>query len=182
MKTISCFIFVVCFLLMSNNLIAGTPSSKVTNKWRGGVVGKSEMDDSRIVTFSLPAINKISGWLTVKQPVLVLRCAEKRFDIYIITGMPAQIEYGYGYDGAPVEIRLDSDKLFKEKWGESTDNDALFAHQSYRLAKQLLGKRLMLFKFTPFNANEAIIKFDLTGFDEKYEYLKQVCTDINFDD
>jgi hypothetical protein len=55
---------------------------------------RSEMDGSRIVVLSLAAENEIQGWLSSKVPELNIRCREHKTDLYVVTGMAANVEYG----------------------------------------------------------------------------------------
>jgi hypothetical protein len=77
--------------------IHDTPAKQVPpplgGKWEE-FGGSSAMDDSKSVSFQLKAEDAITGWLKKETPTLVVRCQERRTDVYLVTGMSASVEYG----------------------------------------------------------------------------------------
>src|SRR4051812_38469884 len=91
-------------------------TTSVTGGWTRRV-SKSQMDDSKTVTFSLLANNEVSGWLVRKRPTLLARCKEGTTDLYVNLGFPAAVESG---DTRTVRWRLDDAEATTEYWDEST--------------------------------------------------------------
>src|SRR3989442_3898170 len=69
-----------------------------------------------------------------------------------------------------------TNRAFEEQWGESTDNEALFAPNPIQMAKMLAKYRTMRFRFTPFNSSPAIITFDVRGFDRHIGLVSKTCS------
>jgi hypothetical protein len=134
---------------------------------------KSEMDGSPTVTLIQQGENEIQGWLESKRPSLVIRCQERKMDVYVNTGMQASIEGDL--DQHTARIRIDDKPAFKQWWSESTDKNALFAPSPRPLARSLAKGRIMLFEFVPFQASPATTKFDLHGLNELLPKVEAAC-------
>jgi hypothetical protein len=164
------------YLLLFTFLQPGRVSlSASVDKWQGGMDQPSPMDDSPTVVFNLRAENEIEGWLTKKRPTLIVRCRERKTDVYVVTGMAAQPESGH-FQEATVQIRFDDSTAFQEQWGESTNNEALFAPTPIQMAIMIAKARMMRFRFTPFNSGPAIIVFDVRGFDRHIGLVSKTCS------
>lgn len=158
---------------------AATPGRKATDsekgKWSGGFAGFSAMDDSQSVVYRLDAEDSIAGWLKRHRPTLVLRCMERKTEVYIETGMSAAVVYG-NTDKARVRVRFDQSAPTSELWGESTDNEAIFAPSPIQFVRMVHKSNRLLVEFTPFNASPVFISFDLTGFgDDRLRRLSSTC-------
>jgi len=134
----------------------------------------SQMDDTQGVTFHLEAENSVEGWLKRGKPSLIVRCREKRTDVYMVTGMPASVESG-DLDGHTVRVRFDDMPAQQQRWSESTDKEALFATSAVQMARNLAKANLLRVEFTPFNASPAIATFDVGGFDQHIGQLAAAC-------
>ena len=146
-----------------------------TNDWQVDV-SRSEMDDSPIVTLGLMSNNSIKGWLRSFTPMLVVRCKENKTELFVMTGMPANLESD-DLEKHTVRIRLDGDSHLIQKWSSSTDKKALFAPDPILLAKKIAGSVMMLFEFIPYNSNPQIARFSVTGLDR---YLGKISTACNW--
>jgi hypothetical protein len=134
----------------------------------------SPMDKSKIVTVSLAAEGAVQGWLQKEVPDLILRCEEKKTDLYVRTGMAANPELGR-FDEYTVRIKLDGKPAETESWSSSTNNTALFSDQPIALAKRLANANSLLFEFTPFQSNRAIVTFQLNGVKHEIESVANAC-------
>ena len=134
----------------------------------------SAMDDSKGVTFFLEGENEIVGWLARKTPGLVVRCKEKKTDLYMVTGMAARVESG-DLEGHTVRVRLDDAPAQRQTWNQSTDNEALFAPNAVTLARALAKAKMLRLEFTPFNASPVIATFDVSGFDQHIGQVAAAC-------
>ena len=143
-------------------------------KWRGGESERSAFDDSPTIIFTLQAEAEFQGWLERHRAALLVRCRENRTEVFINTGTAASVESG-NLDRHAVRIRFDQNEAFTQRWSESSNNEALFASSHIPLARQIAQADRMLFQFTPFNANPAVIEFDVRGFDRHIELVAETC-------
>ncbi len=132
------------------------------------------MDDSQGVTFSLSADNEIAGWLARETPTLIVRCRENATAVYIVTGMAASVESG-DLQGHTVRVRFDDASAQRQRWTESTDNEALFAPDPIPMARNIAKAKALRLEFTPFNASPVIVTFDVSGFDERVGKVAAAC-------
>jgi hypothetical protein len=155
-----------------------------TDKWH--VTEKqSPMDDSKTVVLAVDSDDEVQGPLGKVRPSLILRCQEKKTDIYVTTGMAANVEA----DGEHVVgIRLDDGAARHENWSESTDHAALFAsdiiwndHEPtfhggrIEFAKKLAAASQLTFQFTPFDGSPQTARFDLRGLDTHVHDVAEAC-------
>jgi type VI secretion system protein VasI len=143
-------------------------------KWDGGAQDASAMDDTPTVAYSLEAENEISGWLVRKRPTLIVRCRERKTDVYVTSGMSAQPELGE-YERHTVRLRFDDEQATAQLWQQSTNNEALFAPSGVALAKRLAKTKRLRLEFTPFNASRAVIEFETGGFDQVIGEIAKPC-------
>ena len=85
-----------------------SPANPDLSKWRHQE-GVSAMDKSKTVVATLSAEGAIQGWLATNTPDLIVRCKEKKTDVYVVTGMSANPELGR-YDEYTVRIKLDDSR------------------------------------------------------------------------
>jgi hypothetical protein len=137
-------------------------------------INTSRLDDTPGAIARLEAEDEITGWLNQKHtPELFVRCKEGEIDVYINVGMAATVEYGYG--SHTVRLRLDDARPFRERWSQSTDNEALFAPRAASLARKIAAARTLLFEFTPFNASPQTVEFDVQGLDKFLPGIEAAC-------
>ena len=148
-------------------------ASTTVSKWR--VQSEtSRIDDSKNVFLVLEAESQIQGWPSKRYtPELHIRCKERRTEMYIITGMPPNVEYGV--DTATVTFRLDKQPAFKAAASKSTDGEALFLPQAASLAKRLFAGETLLFQFIPFNSSGQMTAFDIRGLSDAIKSVRQAC-------
>jgi type VI secretion system protein VasI len=134
----------------------------------------SAMDDSNGVSFNLDAENEIVGWLKQKTPTLVVRCKEKATNVYMVTGMAASVEGG-DLEGHTVRVRFDDAPAQRQRWSQSTDNEALFAPGAAQMARKIAKGKTLRLEFTPFNASPVVATFDVLGFEQYIGRLAAAC-------
>jgi hypothetical protein len=134
----------------------------------------SAMDGSKTIVLGLDAVGEVKGWLESTKPTLVIRCKEKKTDLYVNTGTRANVEYGMT-DSAHVRVRFDDAESEKEVWNESTDGKALFAANPIRFANRLNKAKIFRFEFTPYNASLAIAEFHVDGVQDKLPKVAETC-------
>lgn len=133
----------------------------------------SPMDGTPTRVFALSAEHEIQGWLKTQTPMLFIRCKERKIDLYINLGMPANVEYGGGHT---VRIRLDDKAPERQNWSQSTDNEALFAPRALDLARRIAAADRMRFEFVPFNASPQTVEFNVRGLKDRLTSLEAVCS------
>ena len=125
----------------------------------------SSFDDSPIIVASLKAEKPVTGWLDTYIPELLIRCRERKLDVYIDVGMSQDVESG-NLDHSTVRLRFDDEAPFTTNTGHSTDGEALFFEMKLDMYHKILGHERLLFSFVPFNANPVETWFDLRGIKE----------------
>ncbi|MGB7590792.1 MAG: zinc-ribbon domain-containing protein [Terriglobia bacterium] len=170
--------------------VSAPPPASPADKWRV-TEGRSPMDDSKEVYVMLDAENQIEGPLGMLTPSLIVRCKEKKTDVYVVTGMAASIEEDY--DGGPKDshtarIRLDDNPPQQGEWGESTDHKALFAEDWVSglgaevvstsrtdFAKKIASANTLTFEFTPFDSSPQVARFDVRGLSVHLPKVAEAC-------
>ena len=159
----------------------------MTDKWRMSE-SRSPMDDSVIVIASLDSEDKINGPVQSTQPTLMIRCKEKKTEVYLVTGVAASIETSYGGGMKcyhTVRIRLDREEPTLTAWDDSTDHHTLFLrsltldpmsfHDAVPFAKQLSKASTLTLEFTPFDSSPATVRFDLRGGESHVTKVGEAC-------
>lgn len=134
----------------------------------------SPIDDSSNVFVFLNAEQPIKGWISEITPTLIMRCAENKTEIFIRTGVQADVEYG-STGMATVTLRFDKEKAFKVKAHKSTDNKALFFQKPISFIKQMIEHEKMLFQFVPFNSSPTYTTFEISGGKKAVQPLREEC-------
>jgi len=155
-----------------------------TDKWHV-TEEKSPMDDSKTIVLTLDSDDMIQGPLGAVRPSMIVRCKEKKTDVYIATHMAANVEAD---DEHTVGIRLDDGPAEHEDWSESTDHEALFASDMIwtdheptysggriEFAKRLAGASRLTFQFTPFDGSPQVAQFDVRGLDPHLHKVAEAC-------
>lgn len=179
-------------VLLGMILSAFGPTSPSTPKqgWTESI-GRSPMDGSNTVVLSLNSEDLIQGPIGSVKPTLIVRCQEKKTDVYVVTGMAARIEEDGGglSDYHKVRIRIDDGVASSESWTEATDHKALFApdqiydlNEHYELkewriafARKLARATTLIFEFTPFDGSPQTARFDLRGLDTHLDKVAEAC-------
>jgi type II secretory pathway pseudopilin PulG len=131
----------------------------------------SPMDETKTQMLRMEAVDTdLPGY---RGGTLIIRCKGGKTDLYVVTGMPAEVEYGT--DTNTVRIRLDDRKPVTQHWTESDDHEALFAPNPIGLAEEIAAAQTMLFEFTPFRETKKVIRFDLEGLKSQIERVSIPC-------
>ena len=93
---------------------------------------------------------------------LVIRCKQRKTDLYVVTETPVQSNYGE-FDESDIRYRFDDGKPLHATFSESTDHSAIFAPSPVHLAKRLATARTWLVEFTPYDAAPVTVSFSLEG-------------------
>lgn len=136
----------------------------------------SPVDDSQTVVLKLNAEKQVQGWLDKFLPTLIIRCKERKIEVYVYTGTQSEVESDIDY--STVRVRFDKEQAMTLQLSHSTDGTALFFPliSLQNIVDTFHGHNSMLFEFTPFNAPPANTTFDLRGIDEAIKPLAKACS------
>jgi hypothetical protein len=134
--------------------------------WRRG--------DAVDATYALDSPDAVTGWLTTRHPTLVVRCHQRKTEVYVATDLHASTESGKR-NLHTVRLRFDGGPPLQELWSESTDDKALFAPDGAAIARRIGAAQKLTFEFTPFNANPGTASFDLRGADGVVRSVAKAC-------
>lgn len=136
--------------------------------------GKSEMDDSVVVTTSLDATSPISFWPSRSYvPTLHYRCKEKRLELFVVAGASASVESSN--DTASMRLRLDDGEPQPLPAAKGTSDGIFFLpFGPYYLQTWAAFHRLRI-EFTPYNSSPVVMDFEITGFEEPYKAVIEAC-------
>jgi hypothetical protein len=152
------------------------PTKKIKPTWYS-YTKKSPIDDSTNVYLSIDAEKPISGWLHDSvTPSLHVRCKENKTNVFINLNMRPKTEYGsYGAEYSYLRLRYDDEKAYKEKFGLSTDGEAVFFTDNIPTVKKMLKHKELLIEVTPFNSSPQITTFSLSGLRGVIGPLREAC-------
>jgi hypothetical protein len=123
--------------------------------------------------FELPANNTVSIWMGRVRPVLVVRCVEKKTEVFVFTGSAIKIEPNT--EDHTVTYGFDDGVALNERWPDSAEHDALFAPDGFAFAARLLQARTMKFGFTPHNAEPVVAQFRVSGLGPLIDPVAREC-------
>ncbi len=135
---------------------------------------RSEMTDDPSVILTATATGEVQGWLHRVRPSLVVRCQERKLEVYLVTGMSSHVESRH--PNHTVRYRIDTTSAVTETtWTESTDDEALFAPEPKELAERLMSASTVLIEWTPFRADPVRARFRVTGLEAHRARLVAAC-------
>jgi len=130
----------------------------------------SPIDDSeKVVLFvnsETPITNKFGK---TSAPTMFLRCLENKTEVYI------DFDSFIGTNRISVTTRVDKEKAKKERWGASSDHNAIFARNNISFIKNMLNKDKLLIQLTPYGANTVMAEFDISGIENAIKPLRKAC-------
>jgi hypothetical protein len=113
--------------------------------------------------FELPAENTVAVWMRSVRPALVVRCMDRRAEVFVVTESALKIEPQS--DDHTVSIAFDDEAVASERWPDSEEHDALFARDGAAFANRLARSRTLQFGYTPHNAAPVVAQFNVAGLD-----------------
>ncbi len=123
--------------------------------------------------FELEASQTVAVWTKQVRPTLVVRCMDKRTDVFVYTESAARIEEQD--DDHTVRVAFDDEAGTHERWPDSVEHDALFAPDGQAMARRLLAARQMRFTFSPHNAAPVTATFEVAGLSEHLTPVAKRC-------
>lgn len=146
-------------------------------KW-GVRVDKSQFKDTTDVFMSIASDDPINcGRITgPAYAKLYLRCHENTTAIYIST--QCHLTSSRYNDYGKVEVRIDDAPSRIISMDSSTSNDSLglwSGGQAIPLIKSMIGKDIMLTRFTPYGESPVTARFQISGLEEAIKPLRESC-------
>jgi hypothetical protein len=132
----------------------------------------SALDDSTSYTIGLEAEDSIRAWLSNPTPVLIIRCRNQQYEVYIHAD--TQLESNLD-DEVYTRVRYGDEEPFSAIMDESTTGEAMFFRSGRAVARKLLTINRLVVGFTPFSANPVEAVFDLTGIETAIQPLVDEC-------
>jgi hypothetical protein len=123
--------------------------------------------------FELEANQPVSVWMKQVRPTLVVRCMDRRTDVFIYTDSAARIEEQD--ENHTVRVAFDGDEGAHERWPDSVEHDALFAPDGKAMAGRIQASRQMRFTFSPHNAAPVTATFEVSGLRELLAPIAKRC-------
>ena len=127
----------------------------------------------RNAAFELEANQPVAVWLKQVRPTLVVRCMDKRTDVFVYTDSAARIEEQD--ENHTVRVAFDGAAGTHERWPDSVEHDALFAPDGKAMAARLLAANQMRFTFSPHNAAPVTATFEVAGLGELLKPIAKRC-------
>ena len=123
--------------------------------------------------FQLEANQPVAVWMKQVRPTLVVRCMDKRTDVFVYTDSAARIEEQD--ENHTVRVAFDGDEGAHERWPDSVEHDALFAPDGKAMAARIQASHQMRFTFSPHNAAPVTATFEVAGLSELLAPIAKRC-------
>lgn len=134
---------------------------------------KSDMTDQIEVVLTLKADNTVVGIIEPVRPVLILRCKEGKFEVFVNSGFILDSDID---SETKVRIRMDDDVPFVDTWSISTDNMATFCNEPAEFLERVLLKcKKLRIGMRPFDATERVATFNVRGLEMHISTLIAAC-------
>jgi len=130
------------------------------------------MSGTTTVFLRVDAFDRVSVWERTVRPTLLLQCRGGTFDAFVALNTPQGVERG---QIGSVRVQFDSDPMESQEWQQSANGDALFSQSSAAFLERLRKTRVLLFEFTPANAEPVVVPFNTTGLEERVGRLLEAC-------
>jgi hypothetical protein len=118
----------------------------------------------RAVSFELPAQNKVPIWLRQAHPHLVVRCVNKRLDVFMYMESAAQIEPQD--ERHTVRLQVDDDPEIVDRWQDSDEHDALFLPDGQAFLRRMSTAKVVRIGYRPHNAAAVVAEFHVGGLND----------------
>jgi hypothetical protein len=147
--------------------------SQLHPHWSNANQARWVSNHRKSVAFELAADRDVPVWMRRVQPLLVVRCLEKKADVFVYTDSPARIEPED--ENHTISIAFDNEAATTQRWMDSEEHDALFAPNGAAFARRLAQSHTLRFGFTPHNAAPVTMQFSTAGFDKILERVAGQC-------
>jgi hypothetical protein len=127
----------------------------------------------RSVAYELDADQQVRVWTTHVRPTLVMRCLNKKTEVFVYTESPSKMESTDGLH--TVRLTFDDAAESDERWPDSAEHDALFAPDGTALARRISAAHHLRFGFSPHNAEPVLVDFDLGDAGSVVSHVAKTC-------
>ena len=127
----------------------------------------------RGAAFELVSENLVKMWSGSARAALIVRCASKSIDAFVITGTPMKIVPRV--EGKTVTISFDGEPARTEQWLDADDRTAVFAPDSAAFVERLRQARTLDFGYSPHNSSDVVAQFNVAGIDGLISGAKKEC-------
>jgi hypothetical protein len=125
------------------------------------------------IALEVAARNETPIWMRTVRPLLVVRCADSRAEVFVFTDSAAAMEPQDG--DHTVRVAFDGGGERSERWPDSASHDALFAPDGARLLDELGRAQAFTFGYTPHNSAPVVARFDVGGLRDRLGAAAKHC-------
>ena len=127
----------------------------------------------RSVAYTLDADQQVRVWTTHVRPSLVVRCLNRKTEVFVYTETPSKMESTDGLHS--VRLTFDGAAGSEERWPDSAEHDALFAPDGTALARRISSAHRLRFGFSPHNADPVQVDFELGDAATVMSHVAKTC-------
>jgi len=127
----------------------------------------------RSVAYTLDADQQVRVWTTHVRPSLVVRCLNRKTEVFVYTETPSKMESTDGLHS--VRLTFDGAAGSEERWPDSAEHDALFAPDGTALARRISSAHHLRFGFSPHNADPVQVDFELGDAATVMSHVAKTC-------
>ncbi len=149
------------------------PETTIAPTWAGHRRATWGRDGSKTIAFELQAVDEVPVWMSRVRPVLVVRCLDRKTEVFVATGSASSVESRS--DSHTVHVRIDDDQDAVQQWSDSESGQELFAPDGVALVRRLARAHSMRFGFTPYNAKAVTAQFLVDGFEQLASLVAKTC-------
>ncbi len=145
----------------------------VTHQWSREDEYRWIANHKRSVAYELEADQQVRVWTTHVRPSLVVRCLNRKTEVFVYTETPSKIESTDGLHS--VRLTFDDAAGSEERWPDSAEHDALFAPDGTALARRISSAHHLRFGFSPHNADPVQVDFELGDAATVMSHVAKTC-------
>jgi hypothetical protein len=145
----------------------------VTHQWSREDEYRWIANHKRSVAYELDADQQVRVWTTHVRPSLVVRCLNRKTEVFVYTETPSKLESTDGLHS--VRLTFDDAAGSEERWPDSAEHDALFAPDGTALARRISSAHHLRFGFSPHNADPVQVDFELGDAATVMSHVAKTC-------
>jgi Type VI secretion system VasI, EvfG, VC_A0118 len=145
----------------------------ITHRWSRDDEYRWTANRKQSVAYELEADQQVRVWTTHVRPALVIRCLNRRTEVFVFTETPSKLESSDGLHS--VKLRFDDAPASDQRWPDSAEHDALFAPDGAALARRISSAHHLRFGFSPHNADPVQVDFDLRDAATVVSHVAKTC-------
>ena len=144
-----------------------------THQWSRDDEYRWIANHKRSVAYQLEADQQVRVWTTHVRPSLVVRCLNRKTEVFVYTETPSKLESTDGLHS--VRLTFDDAAGSEERWPDSAEHDALFAPDGTALARRISSAHHLRFGFSPHNADPVQVDFELGDAATVMSHVAKTC-------